>query len=235
MRLASLVGAASVLATASVQAETVNLQHTANGNGRMIRASINSLNKDVFAGRLMHTVQRNGGGTYSMASFSTDLLQACSSSSTPYNTSSVALLSGNAGVTNLGMGKMQAVYDIFAAAANRQFTLGHDYATAFQVALWEIVYDYNPNAQNQGLNIASGVFRATQTNGALLSQSIRDKVGFLLNAVVTTNANGTNVMGYRSGGYGDQVTQILPLPTGAWLGMAGLGLVAVARRRLARN
>jgi hypothetical protein len=46
---------------------------------------------------------------------------------------SAALLSGNGGYTNLGYARQQAIKDVFAAAAGRQYTLGHDYATAFQV------------------------------------------------------------------------------------------------------
>jgi hypothetical protein len=228
MKVFLIAGAVAALAGVSARAETVNLQYMGTGNGRMVRASVSTQTFNVFAGRLKHNAHWAGGSNSSVVTFSTDLFQAASTSMTPFIKTTVAQLSGNAGTTNLGMAKMQAVHNIFAAANHRQFTLGHDYATAFQVALWEIVYDYNPASPNFGLNIGNGTFRAAQVDGSLLSASIREKIAALFSAV-GTNASGQGVLGFRSAGFGDQIT-VVPLPPGAWLAAGGLGLAALRRR-----
>ncbi len=217
----SLAGAAG--------AETVHLQYTGTGNGRLIRASVSSMSFNVFAGRLNHSTVWASGSQRSLVTFSTDLFQSVSGSMSPYTTTSVAQLSGNGGLTNLGTAKMHAVNDIFAAANGRQYTLGHDYATAFQVALWEIVYDYNASTPNHGLDVANGTFRAKQIDGTDLSASIREKIAFLFSSV-GANANVQGLMAFRSSGFGDQVT-VVPLPTASWLALGGLGLAFAARRR----
>ena len=220
-----------LLAAGAAEASTVNLQHMTNGMGRMVRASINNQHHTVFAGRLNHTMRFSNGSTRPVTSFSTDLFQGVSSTLTPYNATTIAQLSGNGGITNLGMARMQAVYDLFAAAQGRQYSLGHDYATAFQVALWEVVYDLNATAPGQNLNLESGAFKATQPDGTMLSSSIREKVAALFQSVVLLNAANPGVSGYRSEGYGDQVAVVVPLPTGVWLGLGGLGLAFAVRRR----
>ena len=228
MRLSTALTAA-LLTGLSAKADTVNMQYMGTGNGRVVRISINSMSKNVFAGRLQHNAVWSNGSHSSIVTFSTDLFQSVSSASmSPYSRTSAALLSGNGGYTNLGYARQQAIKDVFAAAAGRQYTLGHDYATAFQVALWEIVYDYNPNTSNHNLDIANGVFRAKQIDGTSLSASIREKVAALF-AAVGANANLQTLMAFKSTGFGDQLT-VVPLPPTAWLALGGLGLVAAGRR-----
>jgi hypothetical protein len=226
----------------AARADTVDLTYLGNGNGRVVHVALGAQSWDVFAGRLVHGASAGSGlmsGTpSSIVTFCVDLLQAHATTASPYTVSSVATLSGNMGATNLGFGKQQAIYDIYQAAAGREFTLGLDYATAFQVALWEVVYDYNATLPNHGLNASSGNFHATAPGQNSLSASITDKVQYLLGSVgIGADAHG--LIGLRSGPYQDQLfapeSEIVPLPLAIWPAIGGLGLVAVIRwrRRLA--
>src|ERR1051326_7527182 len=134
-------------AAGAARADTVNLNFVSSGSGRILHASLGGQSWDMFAGRLVHHASRGTGPLSGMPSsiqtFCVDPLQAPAAAASPYTTSSIATLSGNTGLTNLGFAKQQAIYDLYQAAAGRQFTLGLDYAAAFQLAVWEVVYDYS--------------------------------------------------------------------------------------------
>jgi hypothetical protein len=227
----------AICAAGTASADTVNLSYAGTGNGRMLHIWLGAQERDTFAGRLLHDAT---GGTGSLAglpatavTFCVDLLQNQATSPSAYTLSSVATLSGNAGRTNLGYAKQQAIYDIYAAAAGRQFTLGLDYATAFQVALWEIVYDYNPSAPGYGLSNSGGTFRAAMAGQTALSPSIADKVSFLLGSVGLNAAAPTGLKGLRSAGFQDQLFDFgatVPLPRGIWIGLATLSGIGLTRR-----
>src|SRR5579862_160842 len=204
-------------AVGTARADTVDLSYVGNGNGRVVDVSIGTQSWDVFAGRLIHHASQGtgpmSGAPSNIVTFCVDLLQAHATTASPYTLSSVATLSGNTGLTNLGYGKQQAIYDIYQAAAGRELTLGLDYATAFQVALWEVVYDYSATLPNHGLDVATGTFRATAPGQSSLSASVLEKVEFLLGSV-GVGAGAQGLIGLRSGPYQDQLysPETVPLP-----------------------
>jgi len=228
-------------AAATARADTVNLTYAGPSYGRVVRVSLGTQSWDSFAGRLVHTASSgNGqmaGPSRNIVTFCVDMLQGHASSPSAYSTAGgVAGLSGNAGQTSLGYGKQQAIYDLYQAAGNRQFTAGQDCAAAFQVALWEVVYDYNANQPHHGLNVTSGNFRAVTPGQSALTPSINGAVQYLLNAV-GINAAAHGLVGLRSSQFQDQLyagTDLVPLPGAAWIGMGGLGLIGVVRARRRR-
>ena len=223
-----------------VRADTVNLTYMGTGSGRLVHVVLGTQQWDTFAGRLIHHTSSGTGGLSSLPSsivtFCADLLQTQTRTPAAYASSPVAMLSGNGGSTNLGYAKQAAIRDLYAAAAGRQLTLGLDYACAFQVAVWEVVYDYNASLPGHGLSETSGRFRATGPGGVALSASIRDKIRFLLSAV-GAGARADGLMGLKSGPFQDQLymnAAVVPIPAAAWMGLSGLGLAALVVRRKSR-
>jgi hypothetical protein len=236
------VGALAVPQAA--RADTVSLSFVGNGTGRNVHVSLGAQSWDTFAGRLIHH-RSNGtaslnGPPQNIVTFCTDLLQNHTATPATYNSSSVATLSGNGGTTNLGFAKQQAIYDMFAAAAGRQYTLGQDYASAFQIAVWEVVYNFSPTAPNHGLDVTSGTFHVTQQGGAALSSSMMNVINSLFASI--GHANGTNghLLGLQSTPYQDQLFDtrdgfVVPLPASFWPGMAGLGTAVLVTWRKKRQ
>jgi len=236
------IGAFSVAGAA--RADDLNLTFAGHGAGQTVQASLGNQSWNVFAGRLLHNTS---GGTGALASapvgittFCVDILQAHATGPTMYNSSSVALLSGNTGLTNLGGGKQQAIYDLYQAADNLQFTAFSGFAAAFQIAVWEVVYDYSTTLPNHGLSVTGGNFRASAPGQSGLSAALAAKVQMLLGHV-GTGATAGGLMGLRSGSFQDQLfvgqTPLVPVPHAVWVGLSGLGLAAGLqwRRRHEQN
>ncbi len=104
---------------------------------------------------------------------------------------------------------------------------------AFQLAVWEIVYEQDPADgpliyQVDGAN--EGVFRVNSGNSTAISTANGWLAG-LNDADLTTQAVNGALVALSKDGFQDQIT-LIPLPAPVLMGLAGFGLAAVARRRL---
>ncbi|MFA6046399.1 MAG: Cys-Gln thioester bond-forming surface protein [Phycisphaerales bacterium] len=226
---------ALVLLAGVAQADMINVQFTGTGAGSNVHINSPSFNGNVFAGQLKHTLSNGTGdaaaynGNY--LTYCTDLAQHVTSSTKTYDVVSITQLPDG---SPMGAVKANAIRSLYSAANSAQSGVGtsNDLATAFQLAVWEIVTDFNPVASNAGLSITGGNFHATTTNGGSLSSGILNQLNTLF-AAASAGAGGTDLVGIRSGQYQDQILPIaVPAPGAAAL--ASLGLLCMTGRRRAR-
>jgi hypothetical protein len=232
------VAAAAALSLATVaSADTVRLQYTGHGAGHSIRLNIGSTQiNSVFAGQLIHSFSLGtgvmSGVTGNHITFCTDLTEYVSTSGATYTVAPIASLPQSAGWPAMGSVREQAVFDLYSAANSMEFGSSNDWATAFQVALWEVVYDYSGSASS--LDLLHGNFEARNTSGGSLTSSIQTKIAALFGGLGMGHAN-PGLYGLTNNGSQDQLVQLVPLPLGSLWGAAGLGLVGVTKWRRGRR
>lgn len=233
------IAVAAVIAASSgtVLADQIDVRFTGTGRGQNVRITYPTpsgpASQNVFAGQLLHDL-RNGTGVAAGLSgvyttFCTDVAQYVTSTTRRYDVVSISLLPSS---DPMGADKAAAILDLYNFAAGTVLSSGvsNEMAAAFQLALWEIVTDYNPGVGRTSLNVTNGGFRATQTNGSALSSGVNTHLNSLFNAIGTTGAGGAVLLGLSSGSAQDQIlTTVIPAP-GA-LALAGMGLMGLARRR----
>ncbi len=206
----------------------VNVQYTGKGSGSTVQVTFGSTTKNVFAGQLKHTIS---GGIGPDAVYNGDWLTYCAELTQNTSTSvlpfSVVPLSALPGSAPMGADKAAAILEVYAAAGSQPHTTAtsNDYATAFQLVIWEIIHDFAPGSGAGGLSLTGGSFTARETNGSALPASIVTIADTLFAAVGTGGS--ANVVGISNGSRQDQ---IVPIPAPGAAAMAGIGLVLIARR-----
>jgi hypothetical protein len=225
---------AVLLAAASAaNADTVNMKFTGTGIGSNVRISYNGSTVDVFAGQLKHEFT-GATGTSSYINgirntFCSDLAQYVTSTPKPYEIvgiSAMPTLIQNAG------DKAAALSRLFNYAGNTAIatSASADWATAFQLTVWEIVTDYVPGTANRGLAITTGGFTAKRTDNSPLTSSVTSLVSqFFAAATNESNSTVAPIVGVTSGTAQDQIV-VVPAP-GA-MALAGFGgLLSLTRVR----
>ncbi|MFN0131523.1 MAG: Cys-Gln thioester bond-forming surface protein [Phycisphaerales bacterium] len=236
--LAAMIVAA---AASAASADTVQMKFVGTDEGRSVKVTIGSDTFNCFSGQLLHQFTAGNGVATQLngltkVTYCTDLTQVVTSSYDTYTVAPIGSLPQSAGWPAMGAGRAQAVYNLYAAGAGQQnlVTGNDDFASAFQIALWEIVYDYNP-AIVGGYSLTAGNFKVKNTDGTALSSAISTKVGQLF-ALLGTIAPQTGLLGLTNDCSQDQIVQVntIPLPTAAYAGLGGLVLAGIARKRLRR-
>ncbi|VAX40708.1 hypothetical protein MNBD_PLANCTO03-873 [hydrothermal vent metagenome] len=166
--------------------------------------------KGIWAGQLSHTIDGIATLTYCI-----ELTQWADSGT--YDRVAVAEGSGM-----MGQEKAEAIYRLFNATNGTQDIDTNTEATAFQAAIWEIVYDFD-----SGINIAGGNVQFGGVSNNL----------FNLYTGYATDLQGDitpNVIAYTNDQFQDQLSmQVVPLPGVAAMAGLGLGGMAIRRRRQA--
>lgn len=232
MRTLTIAIAIGISAGAAA-ADTVRMEFDHTGAGRNVRMTVGGTSFNCFAGQLVHNFSNGSGAAAGLSgnhtTFCADLMQSVTSSGATYAVAGIQSLSSAQG---MGAAKSQAIYDMYAFANGSQMGADADMAAAFQLAIWEVIYDYNAG-DSSSLNLASGTLKAKNTNGSSLSGSILAKAAALFSAIGSNSAQ-DGLMGFSNGSYQDQIVQIVPVPAAALIGLAGLGLAGYARRRATR-
>lgn len=232
MRIASVV-AALFMGASAAQADTVDVRFLGTGQGKSVKIDFNGKRSNVFSGQLRHELS-NGTGVGARfhgehLTYCSDLAQYVTSTRRTYQVTPIQNLPGGGA---MGADRAQAIHDLYAFADKAQLAPGAnaDFAAAFQIAVWEVVYDYNVGAGLSSLSTTSGTLKVFNTNGQALSAAIRQNLVNFFNAVVNTHTTQRHVLGLSSGSYQDQMV-FVPLPAPALMGLAGLGALALIRRR----
>ncbi|MGD9690201.1 MAG: hypothetical protein AB7K52_11160 [Phycisphaerales bacterium] len=219
-------------------ADTVTMSFEGTGRGSNVRATFfddDAIN--VFAGQLRHDITSGTGQAAALVgehrTFCADFDQRVSSASSMFTVVAPVdlLVQGQP----LGADRAQALLGIFftfgSAAINPDAT--NDFAAAFQLAVWEILYDFNADAGASSLNLTGGNIRFTKTSGSALGSGIVNQFNTIVGAIASEGAvNG--LFGLQSGVRQDQLiygNSLVPAP-GA-LAVAAMGALAVTRRRRA--
>ncbi len=226
--------AAVALAASAACADVVDMRFTGTGAGRAVSIRSSGIDGHVFAGQLMHHIDASDPHAAldgDWLTYCTDYYEYVSSSTREFKVSNLADAPDNAPMGDL---KAQAIVDIYAYADGAQLdpNADNDFAAAFQIAIWEIIDDYNGSSSS--LDVASGDFKAwtssSRRGGSSLDDDIQDYLDDLFDAV----GSGARVPGlyalinHRKQ---DQIVLVPAPPAFAGLGAAGL-LAARRRRRL---
>lgn len=234
-----LCGAAAcaLLASSAVRADTVDMRYVGVGKGQSVRLLLSGSPMDVWSGQIAHEFS-NGTGlgaklNGSHMTYCTDLWQHVSGSWTTYTLMDLADMPSPA----MGEDKAHAIGDVYLGSAGMRAGPGfnNDMAAAFQLAVWEILVDFDANAGRSSLSVLDGDFEAQAQGGGALGAGVAGYLDQFLNMVGTGKRSYQSVIGLASRGSQDQIIDVpvVPLPTAAGMAMAGLGAMAAVRRRRA--
>jgi hypothetical protein len=233
----NIAAIAVLLAAASAaNADIVNMKFTGTGIGSNVRVTYNGSTKDLFAGQLKHEFT-GATGTSSYINglrntFCSDLAQYVTSTPKPYEIVGISALPTL--VTHAG-DKAAALSRLYNYAGNTAIasSASADWATAFQLTVWEIVTDYVPGSVNRGLAITTGGFKAQRTNNTPLTTSVSSLVSQFFAAATSESSDIAPIVGVTSGTAQDQIV-VVPAP-GA-MALAGFGgLLTLSRVRRAKK
>ena len=220
-----------LLAAAAAHADIVEMHYTGLGSGHRVQINAGDRAMSTFAGQLIHNVTRADEswrlGIGAQPFFCADLYQYASSSSNPFTISGLTDVPDS---RPMSAQTALAVKSLFASAGQAQFDRNapNDVAAAFQLALWEVVSDYDSELGRSSLDIDSGWFRARDAGGSTLSVAVQDRLGTLFDAVADGERFHGEIFALRSPRAQDQLASI---PTSGSIASLCFGLALVYGRR----
>ena len=225
--------AAVIAATAAgiASADVVTMKFVGTGAGQNVKWKYNGgSEQSTFAGQLRHNITSGTGigadwvGEHNL--YCTDIFQYVATSYKTFdiNTPDLAPTS-----SPMGAARAQALYDVFSAFTDSALVsgIGNEFAAAFQIAVWEIVSDFDGSVGRSSLSVDAGKFKVTKVNGsATRTSSFNNYLNDIFDSI-GSSAN-PNVVALTNGGAQDQLFYI---PAPGPIALAGAGMLMLSRRR----
>lgn len=226
----------ALAAAAPALADTTEMKFLGVGAGRTVRMTLNGDSTNVFAGQLEFNL-KNGTGDAAQFNgnqtlFCGDITEHTSSNYQIYTLVGAAQVNDTSA---MGPATAAVMESLFAYAGGLQATTSsNDYACAFQLAVWEILTDYDANVGFSSLDITSGDFRARKTDGSSLWSSVSNQITDFFNHLSTSDSQGITLYGLTNPSHQDQLIPVLTgnnVPTIGTASLTAIGLAAMNSRR----
>jgi len=226
-------------AAATAHADIVDMYFSGPGRGMQVQIEVDDRTISTFAGQLIHEVTAADEALESFVGaqpfFCTDVFQPTSRHTLPFTLTN---LTGVPDSQPMSSTTANAVRSLFASAGQAQFASDapDDLAAAFQLALWEVVTDYDALVGRDSLSLDSGRFSASGPSSQPLTPSVLARLDTLFSAVGAGEQFLGEVTAFRSPVAQDQLTAVAgvpaTIPTSGSLASFSMGLaLAFGRRR----
>lgn len=223
---------AAASAAAAANADFVDMKFLGVGRGQNVKTTFFGATQNVFAGQLNHRIANGSGASAALngdrLTFCSDFYQHTSSSYTQYEVVGVDQVPST---LPMGAVKAQALHDMYnafgagALATNASTTL----SSAFQVAVWEVVTDFNGSIAS--LDMTQGDFKAKKTDGHAFDSAMQNQINAIFAAIGSNQEGGPGLVGLKSGSNQDQLVMGFTIPAPGTAALAGLGVLLAGRRR----
>ena len=230
---AKSIAIAAVLATAAAAtADSVQMRFIDSGPSRVITVEVDGDRSRLRVGQLNHEILSSNGDSAPevgmLTTYCVDVTEQVTRQGETYQVSELTDAPVVAGGASMSQAAADAIGRLYAHADGRQFDNDRDFSAAFQLAIWEVVEDFEGSVD--GLDVDNGTFQARNLNSGT-----RNHLSTLL-AVAGNDSLQINsrIRALTNDGAQDQIFEVVvPLPTTgamAAVGLAGAGLLARRRR-----
>ncbi|MFK7960978.1 MAG: hypothetical protein AB8G96_10680 [Phycisphaerales bacterium] len=246
MRLGITLGAAAIAATSIVSsASAVDLafNNLYGVTGFSVDLAGSDISGTLAAGRLDYTVTGDTDPYFAVgqqiSSFCSEIDQGVTGMAVPYDFYGVDEAEGIEAIPTpgtiggpMGLAKAGFVSDLFTKYFVTAINGTETQAAAFQIALWEVVYEGPGDDGGIGtLDLDGGAFTVGGSGDGDREDAIDLANQWL--ATLVDNGISDDMLGMGSATFQDQLTLlVVPIPGALALGLIGMGGVATMRRRL---
>ncbi len=239
MRRQITVSLVLAAAAATAHADIVDLYATGPGRGVDVRLRMGHEKVTTFAGQLLHQADSaTGVGERFLGEHAYYSTEPTDHPATSPMTFTITALYEVPSSRPMGPAKAAAVESLFAFANGRQFEEDAPaaFAGAFQLALWEVVADYEADEGAESLDVFEGRFRVAEREHSSFSRDVRAHLGDMFDAVGEAERFSGSVIAMRGDDHQTMLQAVMsdravPAPASSAALGAGLLLFATRRRR----
>ncbi len=209
----------------------ISMRFIETATGRNVSVSLNSNTNNYFAGQLVHEIDSSGGPTLAIDgrvnTFCVEIEETTSNSFTTFQVSTLDDQVIPAAIGANGNARTQAVLDVATAhylyAASDAASANE--AAAFQLLLWEIIYDYDASVGLASIDPTAGNLVLTKTDASPLWSGVSSLIASYA-AAIGTDSTSRNYSLLTNAGQQDQL-----VPTPGSIALLGAFALVGARRR----